>query len=86
MVKFMGFLWFRLYSNDSFFFFGVYVSGSPEIKTGTGKKLSGGAISGVVIGSLIVLIAFIMGVLYFRRYHKKRVQYRHSLMVDMDEL
>ncbi|XP_044180219.1 hyphal wall protein 2-like [Acropora millepora] len=60
--------------------------GSPEIKAGTGKKLSAGAISGVVIGSLIVLIAFIMGVLYFRRYHKKRVQYRHSLMVDMDEL
>ncbi|KAK2573668.1 hypothetical protein P5673_001351 [Acropora cervicornis] len=60
--------------------------GPTEIKAGTGNKLSGGAISGVVIGSLIVLIAFIMGVLYFRRYHKKRVQYRHSLMVDMDEL
>ena len=85
MVKYMGFLWFRLHSND-FFFFGIYVSGPTEIKAGTGNKLSGGAISGVVIGSLIVLIAFIMGVLYFRRYHKKRVQYRHSLMVDMDEL
>lgn len=68
------------------FFFGVYVLGSPKIKAATGKKLSGGAISGVVIGSLIVLIAFIVGVLYFRRYHQKRVQYRHSLMVDMDEL
>ena len=48
--------------------------------------MSVGAIAGTVIGLLVLLLAIVAGAIFFRRYHKTRSQYRHSLMVDMDEL
>ena len=64
----------------------LYSLGGPRIQAKGGKKLSAGAIAGIVLGVLVILAAIAFGAIFFRRYIKTRAQYRHSLMVDMDEL
>ncbi|XP_078378809.1 uncharacterized protein LOC144661959 isoform X5 [Oculina patagonica] len=58
----------------------------PVVSAHKGGKMSGGAIAGTVLGILALLVAIVVGVICFRKHHKTRSQYRHSLMVDMDEL
>jgi len=60
--------------------------GIPGIQAKKGGKLSAGAISGIVLGLLAVVAAIVVGVILFRKYNKTRSQYRHSIMVNMDEL
>ena len=48
--------------------------------------MSAGAIAGTVLGLLALLLAIVVGAICFRRYHQTKSQFRHSLMVDMDEL
>lgn len=59
---------------------------APGVQVKTGKKLSAGAIAGTVLGILVGLAVIVFVGIGFKKYSKRRAQYRHSLMVDMDEL
>ena len=48
--------------------------------------MSAGAIAGTILGLLVLVVAIAVGAICFRRYYRAKSQYRHSLMVDMDEL
>lgn len=48
--------------------------------------MSAGAIAGTVLGLLVLVLAIAVGAICFRRYYRTKIQFRHSLMVDMDEL
>jgi len=61
-------------------------SSPPVASASNGGKMSAGAIAGTVLGPLALLLAIVVGAIFFRRYHRTKSQYRHSLMVDMDEL
>lgn len=59
---------------------------APGVQVKTGKKLSAGAIAGIVLGILVGLAVIVFVGIGLKKYSKRRAQYRHSLMVDMDEL
>ena len=63
-----------------------HLLGSPNVQANKGGGMSAGTISGIVLGVIAIVAAIVVGYVLFRRYKRRKNQYSHSLMVNMDEL